>query len=330
MKCAKTHRPSTILVVDDEPVNLKTMQMILQDDYRLLFATGGRQALKIASTQFPDLILLDVLMEDISGYEVCQSLQLNPQTKAIPVIFITSNSSSKDEEKGFEVGVVDYIRKPVVASIVKARVKNHLSLIRIEAIKQANIELIQRLGRAAELKDNETGNHIINMSRYSHTLAKEIAETGEWAEDMLHAAPMHDIGKIGIPDTILNKHGSLNQEEWKVMRKHPEMGAQIIGKQESSILGMAYNIALQHHEKWDGSGYPAGLKGTEITLEARVVALADVFDALTRRRTYKRAWSIAEAMEYIKEQKGHHFDPDLADIFLKLVPDILEEEKDSP
>jgi len=296
----KDRRPS-ILLVDDEPANLHVLKHILQDDYRLLFARDGERALELASSEHPQLILLDVMMPGTTGHEVCTRLKADPRTEAIPVIFVTALANPEDEALGFELGAVDYISKPVSAPIVRARVRTHLSLVRAEVLRQTRLNIVQALGMAAEYKDNETGLHVIRMSHFSRIIALEAGFSAEDAEELLHAAPMHDVGKIGIPDAILQKPGKLDADEWAIMQQHPDIGARIIGEHDASMLQMARRIALGHHEKWDGSGYPAGLAGTDIPVEARIIAIADVFDALTSVRPYKRAWSVDEAVALIEE-----------------------------
>ncbi|MBF6631609.1 MAG: two-component system response regulator [Comamonas sp.] len=311
-------RRPRLLLVDDEPTNLHVLRQILGDDYRLQFATDGAKALQLAQQQPPDLILLDIMMPHINGYDVCRQLKQNLATQGVPVIFVTALSEMEDEEQGFEAGGVDYLLKPVRASIVKARVKNHLSLVRVDTLRESRLQIVQRLGRAAEYKDNETGMHVLRMSHFSHALALAIGCSPEWADDLLHAAPMHDVGKIGIPDAVLLKPGPLDDAEWAIMRQHPHIGAEIIGEHESGILQMARSIALTHHEKWDGSGYPLGLRAQAIPLAARIVAIADVFDALTSERPYKQAWSVDKALAHISAQAGAHFDPELVPAFLGL------------
>jgi len=314
----------TLLLVDDEPSNLQVLRNILSDHYRLLFARDGDRALELAAQEQPDLILLDVMMPGKSGYEVCETLKQRSQTETIPVIFVTALASPDDEARGFALGAVDYITKPVSPAIVRARVKNHLSLVRMDELVQTRLAVVQRLGRAAEYKDNETGLHVIRMSHFSRLIALEAGMGEAWADTLLNAAPMHDVGKIGIPDAILQKPGKLDATEWSIMQSHAEIGAEIIGDDGSDLLNMAREVALAHHEKWDGSGYPNGLQGTTIPISARIVALADVFDALTSERPYKRAWSVEDATGLIREQSGQHFDPELVDAFFRSLPAILE------
>lgn len=219
---------------------------------------------------------------------------------------------------------MDYITKPISPSIVRARVKTHLSLVGVQELQDTRLEIVRRLGRAAEYKDNETGLHVIRMSHYSRLLGAKVGFSDTDLELILNAAPMHDIGKIGIPDNILLKPGPLTASEWETMCRHPQIGADIIGHHGSPLLEMARVITLCHHEKWDGSGYPGGLKQEEIPLVARVVAVADVFDALTTKRPYKEAWPIERAVDHMHENKGSHFDPDLIPLFDKLLPEFLE------
>ncbi|WP_312512816.1 two-component system response regulator [Massilia sp.] len=321
------NQPNTrplILAVDDEATNLQLLRQILQDHYRLLFAKDGARALELARQEQPDLVLLDVMMPGMSGYEVCAALKANPATASVPVIFVTALTETDDEVEGFEAGAVDYITKPVSPPVVRARVRTHLSLVRMEELRASRLEIVQRLGLAAEYKDNETGLHVIRMSHFSRILGIAAGMTELEADDLLHAAPMHDVGKIGIPDRILQKPGPLDADEWKIMQSHVTIGAEIIGEHAGGMLALARSIALTHHEKYDGSGYPHGLKGDQIPLVGRITAIADVFDALTSERPYKKAWSEDEALNFLHEQKGRHFDPQLVDLFAKQMPAIRE------
>ena len=323
MTPAHDQRPR-LLLVDDEPTNLQVLRHVLQADYRLLFATDGARALQVAREQRPDLVLLDIMMPNMDGYAVCCALKADAATASIPVIFITALNDSQDETAGFDVGGVDYLTKPVSPPVVRARVRTHLSLVRMEELRETRLQIVQRLGRAAEYKDNETGMHVIRMSHFSQLLALAAGCSPAWAEDLLNAAPMHDVGKIGIPDAVLRKPGPLDADEWATMRRHPEIGAEIIGEYPSGVLQLAREIALAHHEKWDGSGYPRGLADEAIPLSARIVAIADVFDALTTRRPYKEPWPVQEAMNHIAAQAGKHFDPALVALFAPLLPQLLE------
>ncbi|MFV0448212.1 MAG: HD-GYP domain-containing protein [Vibrio sp.] len=327
---------ATILVVDDTPDNIDILVGILGSDYKVKIAINGQKALALAAKTAPDLILLDVMMPDMNGYEVCQRLKQDPLTRHIPVIFVTALAETADETQGFEIGGVDYITKPVSASVVKARVKTHITLqnqkrlLKEEVRKQTKdleetrFEIIRRLGRAAEYKDNETGLHVVRVSHYAKILAKQMGLSEQYCEIIYYAAAMHDVGKIGTPDAVLRKPGKLDDQEWETMQQHAAIGAEIIGRHNDPLLQMSYNIALTHHEKWNGSGYPNGMQGEEIPLEGRIVAIADVFDALTSKRPYKKAWKIDDAIGLIISEAGRHFDPQLVEHFKQTINQIIE------
>lgn len=326
-----------ILIVDDIPDNIMVLGGVLQGDYDIRAARSGTKALEIArSTPRPDLILLDIMMPEMDGYEVCRRLKADPVTSDIPVIFVTAKDSINDEKYGLELGAVDYITKPISPAIVKARVQTRLALydqrrdlermvrLRTEELSATRLQIIQRLGLAAENKDNETGQHVIRVGESSKLIARAYGSNEAWVDLIFNAAPMHDIGKIGIPDHILLKPGKLDPDEWEIMKRHAEIGAHIIGDDPSPLLQMSREIALSHHEKWDGSGYPQGLREEEIPLAGRIVAIADVFDALTSARPYKKAWRIADAVELINQSGGSHFDPKLVECFNEVVADMIE------
>lgn len=332
-----TNQKATLLIVDDMPENIDVLRGILKEHYKLKIATDGQKALKIAnSEQKPDVILLDIMMPGMDGYEVCRKLKENYNTVDIPVIFVTAKGEVEDESHGFDVGAVDYITKPVSAPLVLRRVQTHLNLYdnkrlldsqvkeQTRIINETRFQIIQRLGRAAEYKDNETGMHVMRMSHYSQQLALAAGMSEQDAELVLNATPMHDIGKIGIADNILLKPGKLDPDEWNIMQQHPQIGADIIGEHDSILLKTAREIALTHHEKYNGKGYPKGLKGKEIPMMGRITAIADVFDALTTERPYKKAWTIDDALNLIKNEAGEHFDPELVEKFLQITPDILK------
>ncbi|MFD1382073.1 HD domain-containing phosphohydrolase [Rhodanobacter aciditrophus] len=313
-----------ILIVDDEPANLKILRQVLQDHYRLAFARSGMAALELMAKEPMDMVLLDVMMPGMTGFDVCKKMKATKSLENIPVIFVTALKDTIDEEHGFEMGAVDYITKPVVPSIVMARVKAQLSLVQADVLKATQVDLIQRLGRAAEYKDNETGMHVQRMSRYSYVLAKAAGIDEELAMELQLAAQMHDLGKIAIPDNILLKPGRLDNDEFRQMKAHAQIGADILSNPKSQLVALARSIAISHHEKWDGSGYPHGLSGKDIPIEGRIAAIADVFDALTSERPYKPAWKVEDAVALLEEQAGKHFDPELIPLFIKELPQILQ------
>lgn len=317
-------KSARILAVDDEATNLQLLRHSLQDEYQLLFAKDGEAALRLARSELPELILLDIMMPNLCGYEVCEQLKADPLTRHIPVIFLTALSNSQDEQRGFDLGAVDYITKPFNPAIVKARVRTHLSLVQADEVLHTRLSIIQSLGKAAEYRDNETGMHVIRISHYARILARAIGFSEADAQELFYAAPMHDVGKIGIPDHILLKPGKLDEQEWEIMRQHTSIGAQIIGEHSSSLLQLAAQLALCHHEKWDGSGYPKGLKGEEIPLPARIISLVDVFDALSSERPYKKPWPLEQTLDFIQSNSGGHFQPELVEAFLANIEQMLE------
>jgi cyclic di-GMP phosphodiesterase len=312
-----------ILLVDDEPNNLKVLQQILKDHYELIFAINGEKALAAAREHQPDMILLDIMMPGMDGYEVCRQLKADSATKHIPVIFVTAMSEIEDEARGFDVGAVDYIQKPVSGPIVRRRVQTHLSLVRTEALDELARAAIKMLGDAGHYNDPYTGEHIWRMADYSAALARAAGWTPTQVEMIELAAPTHDTGKIGIPHGILKAPRKLNEDEWQIMQTHSQMGYDILSKTDNPVFKMAAIIALHHHEKWDGSGYPAGLAGEDIPESARIVAIADVFDALTSKRPYKLAWSEEEAIKVMRENSGSHLDPKLMATFEQILPEIM-------
>jgi len=332
----------TILVVDDTPQNLNVASRMLREHYRCLVSLDGAKSIEIARIDPPDLILLDVMMPVMNGMEVCRRLKEQPETRSVPVIFLTALNEIEDETACFEAGGVDFISKPMNPATLLARVRTHVSLHaqerhlaqlvqqrtqaleeRTRELEQTRLEIIRRLGRAAEYKDDDTGLHVIRMSHYTKLLALSAGFSADRAEVLFYAAPMHDVGKIGIPDHILQKPGPLTPEEWDVMRQHPAIGAGIIGKHRNELMETARVVALAHHERWNGQGYPRARKGTDIPIEARVLAVADVFDALCSARPYKKAWPTEEATAYIVKHSGVLFDPELVPRFVELMPEIL-------
>lgn len=325
---------STILVVDDDPTNIAVMSSLLRPNYRVIFATNGADALALSRSQKTDLILLDVLMPGLDGYEVCRRLKTDISTREIPIIFVSHLTDAREQAMGLELGAVDFLHKPCPPEIVQLRVRMHLErynqalmlerrvVERTLELEQTGLEIVRRLGRAAEYRDNETGMHVVRMSHTSRLLGEAAGVPKPQLRLLFHAAPMHDVGKIGIPDAILLKPGKLVGEEWETMKRHTLIGASIIGEHTSELLQMARQLALTHHERWDGLGYPHGLKGENIPLEGRIVAIADVYDALTSQRPYKRAWTSADAIQFVQEQAGKAFDPLLVQLFVELLPQV--------
>lgn len=342
----------TILVVDDTPENLTMMSFLLKDRYKVKVANHGQKALRIAASEpQPDLILLDIMMPEMDGYEVCRQLQQDPQTRNIPIIFLKAKASVEDEEFGLGLGVVDYITKPISPPVVLARVKTHLSLKasadflrsksdyleqevakRTREISAVQDVTILAMASLAETRDNETGNHIRRTQHYVKALAEALRQQPKFAAELddhtitmlFKSAPLHDIGKVGIPDRILLKPGRYEPEEFAIMQRHPLLGLQAIEHAEQSLgtsvdfLRVAKEIAYGHHQKWDGSGYPQGLVGEAIPLSARLMALADVYDALISRRVYKEGMPHQQAAGIIGQGRGSHFDPDVVDAFFQI------------
>jgi putative two-component system response regulator len=334
-----------ILIVDDEPVNLKLLDKMLsaQGYSNLVLIQNPLQVLETYQQQRADLILLDINMPQLDGFGVLEQLKALNDPLLPPIVILTAQHSQDFLLRALNAGARDFITKPFDRNELLARVRNMLDAqlahrlvyeqkdvldemvqIRTDELRRTRLQVVQRLGRAAEYRDNETGNHILRMSHISALLAKSIGWNEADCELMLHASPMHDIGKIGIPDHILLKPGSFEPEEWEIMKNHAIIGANILEGDDSDLMKCAAEIALTHHEKWDGSGYPQGLAGEAIPLSGRIAALADVFDALTSVRPYKKAWTVDAAVELIKKNRSTHFDPDLVDMFLKLLPEILQ------
>lgn len=312
-----------VLLVDDEPNNLKVLQQILKDHFQLIFAINGEKALAAVKDHHPDIILLDIMMPEMDGYQVCSRLKADPTTANIPVIFVTAMGEMEDEARGFDVGAVDYIQKPVSGPIVLRRVRSQLSLVRVDELDSLARAAIRMLGEAGHYNDPYTGDHIWRMAAYSSALARAAGWKPAQVEMIELAAPTHDTGKIGIPHGILKAPRALNAEEWEIMKTHSQIGYDILSKSDNPVIKMAAEVARFHHEKWDGSGYPLGLAGEAIPETARIVAIADVFDALTTKRPYKEPWPMDETLEVMRKNAGRHFDPRLLALFLKIMPEIL-------
>ncbi|WP_117232430.1 response regulator [Vibrio maerlii] len=345
-------KKSTILTVDDTVTNIEVVKGVLSDEYLVQAALSGEVALKIVSKRKPDLILLDVMMPEMDGYEVCKRLKENEETRDIPVIFLTAKSQEEDETKGLSLGAVDYITKPISPPILKERVKNHLLLkasrdllaqqnevleVKVEERTKQLSELqdvaMVAMGALAESRDADTGNHIRRTQRYVKILAKELAKNEKFRSYLVpevitalfKSAPLHDIGKVGVEDRILLKPGKLTEEEFEEMKLHTVYGRDAIEAAESSMdladnfLVFAKEIAYSHQEKWDGSGYPEGLAGEDIPISARLMAVADVYDALISKRVYKPSFTHDDAVQIILDGKGTHFDPDMVEAFERVV-----------
>ena len=355
---ATTTAKSTILVIDDSPDSLTLMSGLLKDTYRVKVATHGETGLNVAlSAQPPDLILLDIMMPDVDGYEVCRQLKANPMSQGIPVIFLTAKSDTEDEQRGLSLGAVDYITKPISPAILLARVATQLALKasadflrdkndfleqevtrRTQELSNAQDVTILAMTSLAETRDSDTGNHIRRTQHYVKALALALVSHPRFADKLsaqvinvlFKSAPLHDIGKVGIPDRILLKPSSLSREEFDIMKTHTTLGFEAIEQAEKTLgtrvpfLQMAKEIALSHQEKWDGSGYPQGLKGDAIPMSARLMAVADVYDALISQRVYKPALPHDRAVQIVFQGRGSHFDPDMVDAFIGIQDEFNE------
>ncbi|MGD8110020.1 response regulator [Vibrio sp. TRT 17S01] len=342
---------ATILVVDDNSENRALLNGLLASTFRVLIATNGMQAIQACKKHLPDIVLLDIMMPEMDGYEVCRRLKQDPETENVPIIFLTAKSQIEDEQRGFEMGAVDYILKPISPPILLARVGTHLRLKeartalarqnevlevkvqeRTHELEEIQNATMMAMASLAETRDNETGNHIRRTQQYIKALADELVLEGKFLEELTEAniatiyksAPLHDIGKVGIPDSVLLKPGKLTNEEFEIMKSHTSLGKDVIETVERSIdfqcdfLMYAKEIAHYHQEKWDGSGYPEGLKGNEIPISARMMAIADVYDALISKRVYKPAFPHEKAVSIIEEGAGQHFDPVMVKAFLAI------------
>lgn len=341
-----------ILLVDDTPDNLTLLSALLQEDYQIKVCTRGRKAIEIAHAAYqPDLILLDIMMPEMDGYQVCRQLKADMATQHIPIIFLTAKTEAADETLGLEIGAADYLTKPVVPAILRARVAHHLQLkAQQDFLRDKNAFLEQEIRRRtqevtwvqdvtimilaslAETRDSDTGHHIRRTQHYVRLLAESLSQlpqfqaqlTPAYIDQLFKSAPLHDIGKVGIPDAILLKAGPLTEEEFAIMKTHTTLGKKAIERAEQQLgfsvdfLTTAKEIAYSHQEKWDGSGYPEGLQGEAIPLAAQLMALADVYDALISKRIYKPAFSHAKAVDIIQKDSGHHFNPLIVQHFLKI------------
>jgi putative two-component system response regulator len=347
-----------ILVVDDEPAVRRVLNKLLRNrGYEVIEAANGQQALDVLATCEVDTVLLDVMMPGLTGVEVCRRIRANPRIARTPVVFVTAAADQRSRREAREAGADDFLSKPFDEVELRARVRNSVRTkiyndglvgesqrLRVAvddrtralqeataALERARAELdrsqretIERLTRAAEFRDDETAAHLQRMSLYSRLLARRKGLDDYTAELIRVASPMHDVGKIGIPDSILLKPGKLTRDEYEIMKQHAEIGYRILSGSDSPLLELAASIARSHHEKWNGTGYPRGLAGDDIPIEGRIVAVADVFDALTSRRPYKKAWTLADAIALLQSGRGEHFDPEIIDIFLGSMDEVLE------
>ncbi len=346
-----TRKKPLILVADDEERNLRLMEALLVPmGYEVVMAHDGRQAVEKVYESFPDVVLLDIMMPEMSGYEVAGKIKEDQLTCIIPVVMVTNLSNVEDRVKALQSGADDFLSKPVdklelkarISSLVKVKayndhVRNYQETLEAEVrkrttqlegaykqIKEASHETIYRLCRAAEYKDDNTAGHIHRVSNYAVKIAEKIGLNKKTTGSILLSAPMHDIGKIGVPDHILRKPGKLTADEWEIMKQHTCFGGKILEGSRVGYIRLAEVIALTHHEKWDGTGYPLGLKGRKIPLVGRIMAIADVFDALTSPRPYKKAFGVYESFGIIRRGRGNHFDPHLVDAFFSVTDEILK------
>jgi putative two-component system response regulator len=336
---------ANILIVDDEPVNIKLLEKILASRgySNVVSTTDPIQTLPLYLEHKSDLILLDINMPEMDGYAVMEQLNEEIGKNLAPILVLTAQHTQSFRQRALDSGAIDYVTKPFNAEELLSRVYNLLEvqmahkymrhqneileqkvIERTKVIHHTRLQVVRCLGRAAEFRDEETGLHIIRMSKIAVVIAKAAGFDDEQCDLLLNAAPMHDIGKIGIPDDILLKPGKFEPEEWKIMQTHAQIGADILSGDDSDLMMMAQEIAISHHEKWNGQGYPNGLKEENIPLVGRIIALADIFDALTSKRPYKEAWSVEKSVNYIKEESGEHFDPRLVELFMQELPEIIE------
>lgn len=337
-------KKSSILVVDDEPANVMLLEKLLEamGFNNVISTQDPTKVLSLFQQHNSDLILLDLNMPVLDGYGVMDKLNELTNNKPPPILVLTAQDMQSYRQRALDNGARDYVTKPFDASELLSRVRNLLEVQmahkymshqneileqkvqeRTQMIHDTRLQVVRRLGRAAEYRDNETGLHIIRMSKMAAVIGKAAGMSNEECDLLLNAAPMHDIGKIGIPDNILLKPGKFEGGEWAIMQTHAQIGADILSGDDSDLMTMAHEIALSHHEKWNGKGYPNGLEGEAIPLSGRITALADVFDALTSVRPYKKAWTVEDAVNLIKEESGQHFDPRLVELFVQILPEII-------
>ncbi|MEA9608518.1 HD domain-containing phosphohydrolase [Xanthomonas campestris pv. plantaginis] len=313
-----------LLCVDDESSNLATLRQLLRDDYPLVFAKSGGEALDAVARHAPALILLDVELPDMDGYAVARTLKQDPDSTAIPILFVTSRSTEHDERTGLEAGAADYVSRPYSAALLKARIATHLTLAENARLAQQYRDAIHLLGTAGQGQDADTGAHIWRMAAYARLLAEKVGWPPAQAQLLEDAAPLHDAGKIAVPGSILHKPDTLDEHEREVVRQHPQVGHDLLRHGRGPLFQLAADIALHHHECWDGSGYPQGVAGDAIPEAARIVAVADVFDALCGRRAYKAPWAVEDAMRKLDSMAGKQLEPRLVHAFRDALPQMLQ------
>jgi putative two-component system response regulator len=325
-----------ILAVDDSPDILALVKKALAGEYFVLTAADPGTALELAAgSPRPDLVLLDVEMPGASGFEVCRVLKSEGSTADIPVVFLTGNTDAHAQVEGLELGAVDYITKPISAAVLRARVRNHIALAsrrielerlvreRTEQVESTRLQLIRRLSRAMEYHESAAvGNRVVRLSQYARLLSEAAGAKPAVAEMMMTAAPLHDIGKLAVPAELLRKRGKLSAPDWERVKRHPELGAEIIGEHDDPLLKIARQMALYHHEHWDGSGYPEGIKGADIPWPGRMMAIVDSFESMTTTQFYRAPLNVLEAAAEIQEGSGRRFDPKLVEAFRKALPQM--------
>jgi len=338
-------KKSNILIVDDEPANVKLIEKLLnQHGYKNVISTqDSSEVLNLNRKHKSDLILLDLNMPNLDGYAVMDQLYDYFSEDIPPILILTAQHAQSFRQQALDNGALDYVTKPFDVNELLSRVRNLLEVSvahkfmrsqneileknvrkRTKELNDSRLKIVRYLGRAAEYRDNETGLHIIRMSKISEILGKAIGMSDYDCDLLLNASPMHDIGKIGIPDNILLKPGKLNSEEWDIMKRHALIGSEILSGDDSDLMIMAREIALTHHEKWDGTGYPNSLKGLSIPISGRITAIADVFDALTSERPYKKAWTVSDTIQHINGESGKHFEPLLVKALIDKLPEIIK------
>ena len=311
-----------ILIVDDEPTNLDVLETILGAEHRIVAARNGADAIRAAAKHHPAMIILDVHLPDMDGFEVCARIKGRPESEAIPVLFISASGDVLSESRAFQVGASDYIVKPIFPAILRARVRNHLALYQAKETERNCEQAMRVLAEASQLNDSEDGMHAWRMASYARALAEAVGWPESRCRLIEQAAPLHDLGNLGIPPSILRKPSRLDPKEWEVVRTHSRIGWELLRKGDSPLLRMAADIARHHHERWDGSGYPDGIAGSDIEEAARIVSVADVFDALSSRRPHRDPLSADQVAGALLEGAGTHFDPEIARRFLEILPDI--------